>query len=57
MHNIPYFHLLRTMRQYTHNKTMFVGMMVFGILSKCFWLAEPFIFGKIINTIQREGKA
>lgn len=57
MHNIPYFHLLRTMRQYTHHKTMFIGMIIFGILSKCIWLAEPFIFGKIINTIQLEGKA
>jgi ATP-binding cassette subfamily B protein len=45
------------MWQYTHNKKMFISMIVFGVISKWVWLAEPFIFGKIINTIQLEWKA
>jgi len=52
----PYIHLIRAMWHYAPDKKLFFWMFTFSILGRIIWVAEPYVFWKIINLIQLEGK-
>lgn len=52
----PYIHLIRAMWHYAPDKKLFFLMFSFSIIARVIRVAEPYVFWKIINLIQLEGK-